>query len=256
MKKFLFRGVVLVLALFMISGCTPKNVLIEQTTAGQTTMDLSTKPLAVPEHSELYIPNVSVEDVILYFNEVCMDAEMVNYGNPNKLQRWESPIRYICNGTYTDADKKTLDTFVDWLNTLEGFPGMQETQEATLANLRIFFCEQTEYIEIMGEGFSGTDGGITFWYNEANEIYDAVIGYRTDIEQENRNSVILEEIYNGLGPINDTQLRQDSVIYTGFSTPQSLSCVDELIIKLLYHPKMQCGMDTASCESIIRQLYY
>ena len=258
MKKFLFQGVALVFVLFLISGCAPKNVPITQTTeeTSDTKEELSTKPLSKQEHSELYIPDLSVEDVILYFNEVCLDAERVNFGDPSKLQRWENPIRYICDGDYTDEDKKTLDAFVDWLNTLEGFPGMQETKDSATANLRICFCEQEEYLTLIGEGFSGTDGGITFWYNEANEIYDAVIGYRTDIEQEVRNSVILEEIYNGLGPINDTQLRQDSVIYAEFSTPQSLSCVDELIIKLLYHPQMQCGMDAAACEAVIRQLYY
>lgn len=263
MKKYLFPVVVLVLVLFLISSCALKNVPITQITVGQTTeetpdteVDLSTKPIAILEHSELYIPNVSVEDVILYFNEVCLDAERTNSGDSTKLQRWENPIRYICNGTYTDADKKILDDFVTSLNTLDGFPGMQETQESALANLNIYFCEQSEYLAIMGEGFSETDGGVTFWYTEANEIYDAVIGIRTDIEQEVRDSVIIEEIYNGLGPINDTQLRQDSVIYAEFSTPQRLSCVDELIIKLLYHPQMQCGMDAADCAAVIRQLYY
>ena len=83
-----------------------------------------------------------------------------------------------------------------------------------------------------------------------------MIGYRTDLAQEIRNSVILEEIYNGLGPINDTQLRRDSVIYSEYSIPQSLSQIDEVILKLLYHPKMQCGMSAAACEEVIRQLYY
>ncbi len=181
---------------------------------------------------------------------------MVNAGDPTKLQKWATPIRYICIGSYTDTDKKTLDTFADWLNTVEGFPGMEETQDYALANMRIYFCEPEDYLTTMGDQFAGTDGGVTFWYNDNNEIFDAMIGYRTDLDQEIRNSVILEEIYNGLGPINDTQLRTTSVIYSEYSTPQSLSQIDEVIMKLLYHPKMQCGMDTSACEAVIRQLYY
>lgn len=280
MKKLLSYGIILALVLSLFSGCIPQNVPATQSTTGQTTgattpessaatnstastagttgaaTQPSTAPTVMPEHSELYMPNVSVEDVILYFNEVCLDAEFVNQGDPTKLQRWETPIRYICYGTPTDKDKNVLETFADWLNTIEGFPGIQETQDPSLANLRIHFCGPAEYLTLMGDNFSGTDGGITFWYNGANEIYDAVIGYRTDVDQEIRNSVILEEIYNGLGPINDTELRLNSVIYAGFSTPQSLSEEDKLILKLLYHPQMQCGMDAAQCEAVIRQLYY
>ena len=280
MKKLLSYGIILALVLSLFSGCAPQNLPATQSTAGQTTgatipeSSAPTNPTAptvgttapatvpstalptAPEHSELYIPTVSVEEAILYFNEVCLDAEIVNQGDPTKLQRWETPIRYICYGTLTDADRNTLNTFVDWLNTIEGFPGMQETQDPSLANLRIHFCDPAEYLTLMGDGFSGTDGGVTFWYNGANEIYDAVIGYRTDVDQQIRNSVILEEIYNGLGPINDTELRRTSVIYAGFSTPQSLSEEDKLILKLLYHPQMQCGMDAAQCEAVIRQLYY
>jgi hypothetical protein len=97
---------------------------------------------------------------------------------------------------------------------------------------------------------------VTFWYNGKNEIYEGIIGYRTDLSQEVRNSVVLEEIYNGLGPIQDTDLREDSIIYSGYSIPQSLTEVDKLILKILYHPEIKCGMNTAQCEEVIRKIYY
>jgi hypothetical protein len=284
MKKYFIRGMALTLVLCMFSGCTPKEKPVVPTEppatatptmapteppatatptmapteppATATPTEVPTESPAPPEHSELYIPGVSVEEVIQYFNEVCLDAEMVNSGDPSKLQRWEDPIRYICNGSATDEDKNTLDTFVEWLNTIEGFPGMQEMQQSGYPNMRIHFCDQAEYLTVLGDEYSGTDGGVTFWYNGADEIYDAIIGYRTDIDQEVRNSVILEEIYNGLGPIQDTQLREDSIIYSGYTIPQSLTPVDELLLKLLYHPQMQCGMNAADCEEVIRALYY
>lgn len=271
MKRALLRGMILIMAVCLLSGCTshtqPSPTTLQESSAPPTTAmptqeipdpttTPTTQPVTVPEHSPLYIPGVSVDDVIVYFNEVCLDAEFVNAGDPTKLQKWKDPIWYQIVGNYTKKDKEVLDTFVSWLNTVEGFPGMQETQEYALANLRIYFYDQAEYLTLMGDNFAGTDGGVTFWYNGADEIYDAVIGYRTDISQEVRNSVILEEIYNGLGPIDDTLLRLDSVIYSGFSQPQSLSAIDELILKLLYHPQMPCGMDDTACEAVIRQLYY
>lgn len=216
-----------------------------------TTSPVETKP----EHSPLYIPGLSVEDVILYFNEVCLDAEFSTGGDPSCLQRWEEPIRYIVFGNPTEEDLRVMAEFTLWLNTIEGFPGIWETKDAAQANMRIHFCSEAELISLLGDNFYGTDGGVTFWYRN-NEIYDAIICYRTDLYQQLRNSVILEEIYNGLGPVQDTDLRTDSIIYSGFSEPQELTQIDELLLRLLYHPQMMCGMNAASCETVIRQLYY
>lgn len=261
MKKRLFC---LIITAVMLCGCgrneqkpmedavPPATVSAE---AVQPTPEPSPAPTPEPEHSALYIEGLSVEDVISCFNEVCLDAEFVNSGDPSKLQKWTVPITYIINGEPTEEDMQALTGFADWLNTIEGFPGILGTDDPLRANLRIHFCSQQEMAAIMGDNFSDLDGGVTFWYDD-DEIYSAVICCRNEIDQTVRNSVILEEIYNGLGPVQDTWLREDSIIYAGYSAPQSLTETDELILKLLYHPDMTCGMNKAQCESIIRQLYY
>jgi hypothetical protein len=110
--------------------------------------------------------------------------------------------------------------------------------------------------ELMGSQYTNMDGAVTFWYNMDNEIYDAIICCLNSLGQSLRNSVILEELYNGLGPVQDTSLRPDSLIYAEFSEPQELSEIDKLILQLLYHPDMECGMDSVQCEEVIRKLYY
>ena len=262
----LWKQFVLCLMLMLLSGCmqqpaetsatptettvmpTEMTVLPTETTAAPTE---TTQPL----HSELYIPGVSVEDVILYFREVVLAAEFVSGGDPAVVQKWVEPIRYSIEGPCTAEDLQVLESFRLWLNDLEGFPGMEEAADPGQANLRIRFCAGSEIPFYMGDPFQGMDGAVTFWYAE-NEIYDADICYSTDVDQQTRNSVILEEIYNGLGPVQDTGLRLDSIIYSGFSVPQQLTAVDELILRLLYHPDMRCGMDGAACEELIRRLYY
>ncbi|MBQ5671406.1 MAG: S-layer homology domain-containing protein, partial [Oscillospiraceae bacterium] len=209
-----------------------------------------------PVHSELYIEGLSVEDVIEYFDEVVLDAEFsTGDGDPSRVQEWTAPIYYMIHGSPTEADLVKLREFVAWLNTVEGFPGMYETDDFSKINLDIYFCDFQDMIDHLGDNFYGADGGVTFWY-EYDEIYDATICYRTDIGQYVRNSVILEEIYNGLGPVQDTWLRTDSIIYAGYSEPQTLTEIDELILKLLYHPDIKCGMNRAACEAVIRALYY
>ena len=208
-----------------------------------------------PEHSWLYIPGVSVEDVIRYFNEVCLDAEYVSGGDPSKLQKWMEPIYYTLDGPYTDEDLETLTGFMEFLNTIDGFPGIYESQDLLQTNLQIYFRTQDGLVDLMGDNFWGCDGGVTFWYLN-DEIYDATICYSTDVSQYIRNSVILEEIYNGLGPVQDTNLRPDSIIYAGYSEPQELTEMDKLLLILLYHPRLECGMNARQCEAVIRELYY
>lgn len=210
---------------------------------------------AEPPHSLLYIPGVSVEDVIVYFNEVCLDSEFIESGDPSFVQKWTVPIRYTLEGDYTDTDIAVLNSFEDWLNSIEGFPGISATENLWERNMQISFCTQEELVRVNGSEFENSDGAVTFWYDN-NEIYDAVIFYCTDIDQYVRNSVILEEVYNGLGPIQDTSLRPDSIIYQEYSQPQTLTAIDELILRLLYHPDILPGMDAQQCEQVIRTLYY
>lgn len=259
--------ILILLTVFLLTGCSSAPAAPTDAPAPTETVpavtELPTIPTTqppteaptLPPHSDLYIPDVSVEDVILYFNEVCLDAEFSDSGDPSVLQKWAEPIAYHIDGIPTEDDLETLKSFTQWLNTIEGFPGIGKAAQEDSANLRIHFCNQDEMISLMGDNFYGMDGGVTFWYLD-DEIYDAIICYRTDLDQHLRNSVILEEIYNGLGPIQDTSLRPDSIIYADFTQPQELTEMDELILRLLYHPGMECGMDADQCEAVIRQLYY
>ena len=248
-----------VLSLMILTSCaSPSADPTEPVTTIPVTepsTQASAEPPTAPPHSDLYIPGLPVEDVIVYFNEVCLDAEIVNAGDATRLQKWAEPIYFMRNGSPTDADIQTLTGFTAWLNTVEGFPGIYETQNPAEANIQFHFCSKDEMLSLMGNHFEGMDGAVTFWY-EADRIYSAIICCRADLDQTLRNSVILEELYNGLGPIQDTALRSDSIIYSEYSEPQDLTEEDRLILKLLYHPRMQCGMDAAACEAVIRQLYY
>ena len=90
MKKcFLF-----LLCFLFLAGCatvTPPPETIQPVTEATTeattepttapTTEATTEPTTettLPEHSTLYLQDLSVEDVILYFNEVCLDAETRN----------------------------------------------------------------------------------------------------------------------------------------------------------------------------------
>lgn len=262
----------LALLLFILCGCVPQPEtpdITASTPSTETSQPVTEPPVTEPpvteppvteppkpKHSELYLDGFTADDIIRYFNEVCLDAEFSSGpGDASLLQKWDCPIDYYIHGNPTQKDLEVIDNFVVWLNKIEGFPGMRQATHTEYANLQIYFCTRQELIDRMGDNFHNADGAVTFWYNN-NAIFKGDICYRNDIGQFIRNSVILEEIYNGLGPVQDTQLRTDSLIYAGYSTPQKLTAVDELILKLLYHPQMRCGMNAEACAAVIRSLYY
>ena len=258
---------ILLAVILLLCGCvapaaTAPETTQTQTMAPETTAPVTTVPEAQepevtqPEHSPFYIEGVAVEDVILWFNEVCLDSEIYHSGDPSVVQKWTEPIRYSVKGDPTPEDLTVLEGFTQWLNTVKGFPGIARAQPEEWVNLRINFVDAQNLEWIMGPDYSGLDGALTFWYDDDNSIYDCVICVRSDVHQYLRNSVILEELYNGLGPVQDTQLRSDSIIYQQYAEPQSLTEADKLILKLLYHPDMERGMNAEACEAVIRSLYY
>lgn len=227
--------------------------------AGSEATEQTTKPTSPPEnptHSPMYLSGVETDSVIRWFNEVVLDAEFVNSGNATLVQKWNSSIAYALIGEPTEADRAVVSNMVFAMNGISGFPGMYEVSGPASANFNIYFVSQEEMIEILGDNFYGCDGGVTIWWDGAQQIYKGTICIRTDLDQYVRNSVIMEEIYNGLGPVQDTDLRSDSLIYSGYSTPQQMTQVDVLIMKLLYNSKIRCGMSAAECEKVIRELYY
>lgn len=278
------RIIALALAVLLLSGCsqpsqppvtdttqnTSENTNVteasattlvtepQDTTEVMETTSAPTKTTAdtEPAHSDLFLSYVTADDMSRYFKEVCLDAEFVNSGNASLLQKWINPIYYTVHGAPTDRDLQILEDFAQWLNTVEGFPGISQAEEDWQTNMAIYFCDQTELLDRMGAQYAGTDGAFTFWYDGQNAIYDCTICIRTDLDQEVRNSVILEEIYNALGPAQDTDLRQESIIYSGYSIPQALHSIDQVILQLLYHPSLSCGMTAAECETALRALYY
>lgn len=210
-------------------------------------------------HSPFYLEGLTTEQVVTYFAEVVLDSEYsTGEGNIHAVQKWTEPIHYAIFGEATQADRDKLEALFTRLNAVEGFPGIEAAPQPIAANLMLNFYNREDFQTYFGRivNYEDADGAVEYWYyNATNQIYNATIGYRTDIGQYTRNSVLLEEVINGLG-ITDTNLREDSITYQGFSQTQELSEIDWLIIRLLYHPDIRCGMNLEQCREVIEKLYY
>lgn len=212
------------------------------------------EPTEVP-HSDLYVAGVSQDEIVAYFNEVVLDMESA--GDAAVVRKWDRPIAYRIEGAPSRRDAQVISELCKALNTVEGFPGIQAATGLE-QNLAIYFLREaefkTQFSHLLGDG--SADGAVQFWYyNDTNNIYNGRIGYRKDADQNIKDSVIPGELLKALG-IGETALREDSIVYQNGSEVTELSDVDWAIIKLLYSPEIQCGMNAAECETIIRELYY
>lgn len=233
----------------------------EQTQTQESTETSATQESTAPAvtHSPLYLEGFAPEQVVTYFAEVVLDAEYsTGEGNVNVVQKWTGPIRYTIFGDATQKDRDQLNELFAQLNAVEGFPGIEAAPSPIAANLMLNFYNRADFQTYFGRvvNYEDADGAVEYWYyNATNNIHNATVGYRTDIDQYTRNSVLLEEVVNGLG-ITDTRLREDSITYQGFSQTQELSDMDWLILRLLYHPDIKCGMNLEQCRAVIEKLYY
>ncbi len=211
-----------------------------------------------PLHSELYLPKYTPEQVIEYFEEVVLHAEYSDgEGNTSLVQKWDEPIYYAIYGKPTAEDLDVLKNLFTRLNQVKGFPGIYPASDDNAPNLELRFLSKKDFNYAFSHiAGSNATGAVQYWYYTAtNNIYTANIGYRTDISQSVRNSVLIEEVINGLG-ITDTVLREDSIVYQYSDDNTSLSDMDWLILKLLYDPSIPCGADSATCRDRIAKLYY
>jgi hypothetical protein len=251
--------VLLFLILGMMTFCSScKNEEIPPTPIIQEEDD-SQQIVIEEKHSEFYMEGYSVEDVLKYFNEVVLDTEYTTgEGDATLVQRWDIAIRYQVIGDFTEKDIAILENFFAELNKVEGFAGVSEATESEVPNLYIYFEDRKAFNDRYSEFLQNeyADGATRYWYyTETNDIYEGTIGYCTDMADEVKDSVLLEEIVNCLG-IGDSTLREDSIVYQYGSSVTNLSKMDWLIIRLLYNPRIRCGMDIAQCEEVIRELYY
>lgn len=262
MKKKLYAF--LFALIWLLCACAKENNTAEATVF-ETTLPAATEIVpettvpAVPRHSQLYHAAYPADRIWEYFEEVVLDVEYSSgTGNAMLVQKWLAPIQYRIFGTPTGEDLEVLNGLFAQLNQVPGFPGIQEAAEGETEQLRISFLGPDVFRASYSSAVGGEDatGATEFWYyTDTNEIHSARIGYRTDIDQSIRNSVLIEEVVNTLG-ISDTVLREDSITYQYSDFNAALSDVDWILLKLLYHPEIQCGMDAEDCKAVLQRLYW
>ena len=185
----------------------------------------------------------TAQEIIDYFCEVALDVE---YGSTdNTVIKWDRPINIFVSGAPTAADLERLGALIDALNGIAGFPGINSVDSAEAANLRISFVDAGTMLANTGSDFNGY---VRVSWNDHN-IYSGDIYYLSDLTQERRNGVIVEELCQALGLLTDTYDYPESIFHQYYTDADWPCPLDWAIIELLYRSEIRPGMDESAVRS-------
>ena len=191
----------------------------------------------------------SFVDIANYFDEIALRTE---YGEDDyRIHKWTSPIFMYVEGSPTAQDRRVIRTIIEKMNSVRGFPGIVETKSESEANVVIHFANNREYDKLTPSNITDkTDGFASCWWTDS-VMTRAIIGIRTEISQNERNSVIWEEMVQCTGLQNDSYQYPDSLFYQGYNEVQEPTVLDWLMFEILYHPQMKPGLNREECAIVM-----
>lgn len=209
-------------------------------------------------------------DLILNFRRIALHREFRREGGlliedptPTPLSRWESPVRYaVLGAAATDADRRALRQYAARLAALTGLDIAEAGPEQD-ANLTMLFLGAEERGLFLDQL---RDGGMTAamplaarWARDPDYPCVAQVGFadagsgrivrgmiliKGELEGVLRHACIQEETAQSLGLFNDDDRARPSIFNDDQEFAQ-LTAHDEMLLRILYHPRMRAGMPPA-----------
>lgn len=197
------------------------------------------------------------KNVIYYFQEVALGFE---YGTaPQITRKWAGPMRVFVEGAGNVVLEQELASVVDELNGLvsDDF-SIEIVKSRTGANFLVYFGSPSEYRALYPEDskFTYSNSGIyRVYWNGSNQITRGRMFVNTVstgvIEQR---SVLREELTQSLGLGRDSELVQESIFQSRYTTPTTFADIDREVIRLLYHPRVTTGLSRQEVAFILTEI--
>lgn len=193
----------------------------------------------------------TADQVKAHFATCALGAE---YGDSTPVvKKWTEPIYYTYTGTPLAGDVEYLESFMAALNGIEGFPGIYPAEGRT-PNLTIHFVDDEAAMEAATDHTNLNGYASIWWYNGSYQIYQGDVYYLGTMPDYERKSVLIEELYQVMGILNDTYDYPESLIYQYYTDTNWPCPLDWAIMQLLYHPDIHGGMTESQCMEVIDKL--
>lgn len=241
MKKLIIISIAFFLALALCSCITIQAPI--STASPVISAQTPSSSLPVQSRPVAASPGKAIDDneALSYFSDVALKSEYGGDDFTGIVRRWEEPIRVAVHSGYTDEDYRTLENHVHDLSQIKGFPPISIVQED--GNYNFYFVPLDQMAKVVPGYVEGNWGFVSLTWDEQGRIDGGTIGIATDVtNQVQRNHLILEEMTQGLGLLNDSPKYMDSIYQGAWTEVQSLTDLDWLLVKMLYSSAIHAGM--------------
>jgi hypothetical protein len=204
----------------------------------------------------------SNEDAVAYFNEICLGSE---FGGPQVTRKWKTEMRlYIVKDSSYTMQVATIKKVVNDANKLfsDGFK-ITVINDSAKANAYLVLTSDKKLKSYyrFKDDFKVVDSNFFGYFKNTAIRYciqKSSIFINTSKPAVMQKDAIIEEIIQSLGMGNDSEIYSNSIFY---QHKYDLKCItpnasklDKQVIKLLYDPKMQLGLNRLRTVPIIREI--
>lgn len=198
--------------------------------------------------------------LITKFEESVFNSEF-EY-KPNKIYRWEGQVNIFLSGGTATIYHSYIDDLAAHLTRITARNvNHVKNLSAIEPNIIVFLAPHREMADrlsfnphaqqvikdqrLTGYGIAGGDG------IELRALFAAV---RDDASELRVRKTLLEEITQGFGPINDSEIVQPSIWSDTGPIVDRLPLNDQIILRALYDPAIRPGMPKDEAMAVIRDL--
>jgi len=197
------------------------------------------------------------ESVVEYFNEIALGFE---FGSASEVTRkWKSSMKIFVGGTKTPDLMDELHRVVKEINALatDGFSASVVT-DSLESNFYIFLGSGGDYAKKFPSVLNlvlSNWGLFNVYFDASNKIYGGIM--YVDIDRANNieeKHLLREELTQSLGLAKDSNRYADSIFHANWTSTTEYSNIDKDLVRLLYHPSMQIGLDRVQSAELLREI--
>ncbi len=199
------------------------------------------------------------ERVIQYFEEIALGFE---YGGATEVTRkWATDMKIFVGGNKTPELMNELQTIIGEINNLatDGF-NIRIVTDTLQSNYYVFLGPGATYAErfpSLATLVTDNWGLFSVYWDPAEQIYRGHM--YVDIERANpaeEKHLLREELTQSLGLAKDSNsdLYLNSIFQAKWTTTAAYDDIDKDLIRLLYHPNMQTGLNQEQVEALLREI--
>lgn len=209
-----------------------------------------------------YLPTAYESELIEYFEEIALKSEIDK--NINETIKWNKSMSlYVVKDKPYKRQMASIKKAIEGVNYLatDGFR-IELTEDKTEKNAILYLSSRNDVEDLdyhFLKGINGDFAGLSeARYNWRNHIISAKIFIDIEESIEVQESVILEELTQSIGLMNDSEKYPNSIFYEKQMAENihnnKYSPIDKDVIKLLYHHRMKSGLNSEQVKNVIKRI--